>query len=167
MARGSSRHLLSNGGIERMNCTVQRNLGAWVDETQSQHLSVGCKLVQWRINTQINRTIGNETSYQLAVGQKRRVGLSALPLHTELINTITTEGHLNRILGRFICNFFSRCCSPLSRGKLPPSNDKMRPLHLFFLTRLCAPAFYDVSPRPTWIDYIISLSTIIITRCLS
>jgi hypothetical protein len=102
MARGSSRHLLSNGGIERMNCTVQRNLGAWMDETQSQHLSVGCKLVQCRINTQINRTIlGNETSYKLAVGQKpMRVGLSALPfLHTELINTITTEGHLNRILG--------------------------------------------------------------------
>ena len=99
MVRGSPRHSQSNGGIERMNCTVQRKLGAWMDETGSKRWSVGCKLVQWRINTQINRTIGNETSYKLVFGQKPRVGLSALPLHMELIDTIATEGQLNRILG--------------------------------------------------------------------
>ena len=71
-----------------------------MDETESKQWSVGCKLVQWRINTPINRTVGNETSYKLLFGQKPRVlGLTALPLHTELIESISTEGQLNRVLG--------------------------------------------------------------------
>jgi hypothetical protein len=43
--------------------------------------------------------LGNTTSYKLALGQKPRVGLSGLPLHKELIETIATEANLNKVLG--------------------------------------------------------------------
>ena len=48
---------------------------------------------------QLDRTVGNETSYKLLFGQKPRVGLTALPLNTELIESISMEGQLNRVLG--------------------------------------------------------------------
>jgi hypothetical protein len=58
MVRGSPRHSESNGGVEsRVNQTVQKKLGGWKKTNNSTHWSIGCKLVQWRINTQYHRTL--------------------------------------------------------------------------------------------------------------
>jgi hypothetical protein len=50
--RGSPRHSKSNGGVERVNQTVQRKLGGWMKTNKTKHWSVGCKLVQWIVNMQ-------------------------------------------------------------------------------------------------------------------
>eukprot|EP00969_Alexandrium_andersonii_P164433 7267638-Alexandrium_andersonii.AAC.1 len=47
VVRGRARHSESNGGVERLNQTVQRRLGAWMRDTGSKSWSVGCMLVQW------------------------------------------------------------------------------------------------------------------------
>ena len=96
MVRGSPRHSQSNGGIERTNLTVENKLGAWMKDNNSTKWSVGCKIVQWRINTQINRAVGNKTPYYLAFGQKPRVGISNLPLSEGLLNSLSNERQLNR-----------------------------------------------------------------------
>ena len=60
--------------------------------------SVGCKLVQWQYNTQIHRTVGNKSPYQLCFGQLPRCGISNLPLSSELLDTLHTEDELNALL---------------------------------------------------------------------
>jgi hypothetical protein len=46
MVRGSPRHSESNGGIERINRTVQQKLGAWMRDTCTIRWAVGCKIIQ-------------------------------------------------------------------------------------------------------------------------
>ena len=60
MVRGSPRHSESNGGVERVNQTIQKKLGAWMSENKSKHWSVGCKIAQWRYNTQVHQTLRGE-----------------------------------------------------------------------------------------------------------
>ena len=97
MVRGSPRHSQSNGGVERVNRTVQYKLGNWMNETNSVRWTIGCKLVQWRYNTQHHRTVGT-TPYHLLVGQAPRVGISQLPLDTALLETLATEAELNQLV---------------------------------------------------------------------
>ena len=52
MVRGSPRHSESNGGVERVNRTVQAKLGTWMQDTNSRRWSVGCRIIMWRYNTQ-------------------------------------------------------------------------------------------------------------------
>ena len=99
VVRGSPRHSESNGGIERMNMTIEGKLAAWMKDNNSQRWTVGCSLVQWRINTQVNRTIGNTTPYSLMFGQRPRVGISSLPIESDLLDTLATEAQLNTVLG--------------------------------------------------------------------
>lgn len=40
MVRGSPRHSKSNGGIERVNQTVQKKLGAWMKDNASTHWAI-------------------------------------------------------------------------------------------------------------------------------
>ena len=47
MVCGSPRHSESNGGVERVNQTVQRKLGGWMKTNNTKHWSVGCKIVAW------------------------------------------------------------------------------------------------------------------------
>jgi hypothetical protein len=94
LVRGSLRHLVSNGGIERVNQTVQKKLGAWMKENNSKHWAIGCKIVQWRYNTQEHRTI-KDTPYHLTFGQHPRVGTSNLPIASEIIlKTLSMESEL-------------------------------------------------------------------------
>ena len=44
MVRGSPRHSQSNGGVERLNRTVEGKLGAWMKENNCKNWSVGCRL---------------------------------------------------------------------------------------------------------------------------
>jgi hypothetical protein len=97
MVRGSPRYSQSNGGVERVNRTVQYKLGHWMNETNSVRWTIGCKLVQWRYNTQHHRTVGT-TPYHLLVGQAPGVGISQLPLDTALLNTLATEAELNQLV---------------------------------------------------------------------
>jgi hypothetical protein len=48
MVRGSPRHSPSNGGVERVNRTVEDKLGSWMRETRNTNWSVGCRLIMWR-----------------------------------------------------------------------------------------------------------------------
>ena len=45
MVRGSPWHLESNGGVERVNQTVQAKLGMWMRDTHSHRWSVGCHVI--------------------------------------------------------------------------------------------------------------------------
>ena len=94
MVRGSPRHSQSNGGVERLNRTVEGKLGAWMKENNCTNWSVGCRIVMWRVNTQQHRTIG-DIPYRLMFGQLPRVGFSQLPLAQELIDRLATETDLN------------------------------------------------------------------------
>ena len=96
MVRGSPRHSQSNGGIERLNRTVEGKLGAWMKENNSTSWSVGCRIVMWRVNTQQHRTIG-DIPYRLMFGQLPRVGIAQLPLAQELIDRLATETALNDV----------------------------------------------------------------------
>jgi len=69
MVRGSPRHSESNGGVERVNRTVQQKLASWMQKHNSSMWSVGCKVVQFEINTQFHSTI-KTPPYQLAFGQR-------------------------------------------------------------------------------------------------
>ena len=97
MVRGSPRHSQSNGGVERVNRTVQYKLGQWLQDTNSVRWTIGCKIVMWRYNTQHHRTIGT-TPYHLLVGQAPRVGISQLPLDPALLETLATEAELNQLI---------------------------------------------------------------------
>lgn len=97
MVRGSPRHSESNGGVERVNRTVQAKLGAWMQETRSRKWSVGCRLIMWRYNTQHHRTV-DDIPYRLLTGQLPRVGISNLLLDSALIDRLATEAQLNRVV---------------------------------------------------------------------
>ena len=96
MVRGSPRHSPSNGGVERVNRTVEDKLGSWMRETRNTNWSVGCRLIMWRYNTQVHRTI-KSIPYECMFGQAPRVGISSLPLDEGLINLLSTEAQLNRV----------------------------------------------------------------------
>ncbi|KAL9181125.1 hypothetical protein ACHAXT_009930 [Thalassiosira profunda] len=97
LVRGLPRASETNGGVERRNRTVEEKLGNWMNETGSTRWSVGIKLVQWECNTQIHRGIGNKVPYHLVFGQKPRVGISRLPLGTELLDSLHTEAQLSAV----------------------------------------------------------------------
>ena len=96
LVRGSPRHSESNGGVERVNRTVQTKLGAWMATNKSNHWTIGCRLVQWRYNTQYHSTI-KTTPYELLCGMKPLVGLSTLPIAADMLATISTETQLNDV----------------------------------------------------------------------
>lgn len=97
MVKGTPRHSQSNGGVERVNQTVQKKLGSWMKDNNSTHWSVGCKFVQWRYNTQFHEAIKN-VPFVLVYGQKPRVGISNLPISTDILDTLATEAELNKII---------------------------------------------------------------------
>ena len=97
MVRGSPRHSESNGGVERVNRTVQAKLGTWMQDTNSRRWSVGCRIVMWRYNTQQHRTL-DDIPYRLMFGQLPRVGISSLHIDPALLETLATETELNQLV---------------------------------------------------------------------
>jgi hypothetical protein len=68
-----------------------------VDETnKTNHWSVGCKLVQWQVNTQYHRTL-KDTPYHLVYGMHPRVGISNLPISQSVLSNLVTEAQLNEV----------------------------------------------------------------------
>jgi len=106
MVRGSPRHSPSNGGVERVNRTINQKLGTWMHETGSTNWSIGCRLMMWRYITQRHCTV-DDLPYRLMFGQLPQVGLSELPLSRELIDTLATETQLNKV-----CNYVGKIIIP-------------------------------------------------------
>jgi hypothetical protein len=96
MVRGSPRHSESNGGIERVNQTVQKKLSGWMKTNNSTHWAIGCKICQWRINTQVHQTL-KDTPYHLTYGTHPRVGISNLPVSSDILAKLVTEGELQDV----------------------------------------------------------------------
>lgn len=97
MVRGSPRHSQSNGGVERVNQTVEKKLAAWMKENKSTKWSVGCRVVMFRYNTQFHHNT-RENPYRLTFGQPARVGLCHLPFDRGLLESLATERELNEIV---------------------------------------------------------------------
>ena len=79
-----------------MNQTVQRKLGGWMKTNNTKHWSVGCKIVQWRVNTQHHSTL-KDTPYHLVYGMHPRVGISNLPISQSVLKNLVTEAQLNEV----------------------------------------------------------------------
>ena len=103
---GSPRHSESNGGVERVNQTVQKKMGAWMKENKTKHWSIGCKIAQWRYNTQVHQTL-RDTPYHLTFGQHPRVGISNLPLSSEILKNLASEANLNDVYSRMQCGMIN------------------------------------------------------------
>jgi hypothetical protein len=96
MVQSSPRHSESNGGVERVNQTVQKKLAGWMKINNSKHWSIGCKIVQWRINTQVCQTI-KDTPYHLTYGQHPWVGISNLPVSADILANLRTKAELQDV----------------------------------------------------------------------
>ena len=110
MVWGSPRHSESNGGVERVNQTVQKKLGAWMKENKTKYWSVGCKIAQWSYNTQVHQTL-RDSPYHLTFGQHPRVGISNLPLLSEILKNLVTEAELNDVYSSMQCGMISESLS--------------------------------------------------------
>jgi hypothetical protein len=99
MVRGSPRHSESNRGVERVNQTIQKKLGGWMKMNNSTHWLVGCKLVQWQINTQVHQTL-KDTPYNLTYGHHPCMGLSNLPISNKILSKLVTEAELNDVIAQ-------------------------------------------------------------------
>jgi hypothetical protein len=93
---GSPCHSKSNGGVERVNQMLQKKLGAWMKENNFTHWAIGCKICQWRYNTQVHQTI-KDTPYHLTYGQHPRVSISNLPLEPSVLDSLSTEADLHAV----------------------------------------------------------------------
>jgi hypothetical protein len=96
--RACSPLTVPQGGIERLNRTVESKLGSWMTENNSKRWSVGRLFVRWQINTSFTKAVG-DIPYKLCFGQAPRVGISSLPLAPELLDSLSTMAELNRALG--------------------------------------------------------------------
>jgi hypothetical protein len=68
MVRGLPRYSESNGGVERVNQTVEPKIGAWLKDNNSTAWSVGCKIIRWRYNTHYHKGT-KKTPYEVTFGQ--------------------------------------------------------------------------------------------------
>ena len=90
---GRARHSQSQGGVERLNRTVQEKLGHWMTTNDSKHWTIGRLFVRWQINTAFSKAIG-DTPYRLTFGQNPRAGISTLPISAEMLKGLTTEAQV-------------------------------------------------------------------------
>jgi hypothetical protein len=98
MVHGRPRKSTTQGGIERLNQTVEKKLFHWMTENSSKQWSVGCRFVRWQVNTTMTRAT-NQVPYEALTGQKPKVGISELPIAPHLLATLHTEEQLNSLLG--------------------------------------------------------------------
>ncbi len=75
---------------------VQKKLGAWMKENNSTHWASGCKICQWRYNTQVYQTLKG-TPYHLTYGQYPHVGILNLPLAPLVLDNLSTEADLHAV----------------------------------------------------------------------
>lgn len=90
---GRARHKQSQGGVERLNRTVEDKLGSWMTDNKSTKWTVGRLFVRWQINTQFSSSVG-ECPYKLVLGAAPRLGLSCLPLDRKLLDSLHSEAQV-------------------------------------------------------------------------
>jgi len=73
MVTVSPRRSSTNGGVERLNRTLEVKLGSWVRDNNSARWSIGCKMTCWQYNTQVHRTIGLKYLIMLHLGNYHAV----------------------------------------------------------------------------------------------
>jgi hypothetical protein len=61
---------------------------------------------QWRYNTQVHQTL-RDTPYHLTFGQHPCVGISNLPLSSEILKNLVTEANLNDVYSRKQCGMIN------------------------------------------------------------
>jgi hypothetical protein len=85
--------------------------------SNSQHWSICCKIVQWRINTQVHQTI-DDTPYHLTYGQHPWVGISNLPVSADILANLRTEAELQDVgsLMNSSINVASNCVVLTKKG---------------------------------------------------
>jgi hypothetical protein len=83
LVHGRARHSPSQGGVERLNQTVQKRLSAWCVQNSSTKWSVGCKVVQWGIATDFSHAV-KAVPYQLVFGQEARCAACSCS-HTHVV----------------------------------------------------------------------------------
>ncbi len=107
MVGGLPRHSPSNGGVERVNHTIEEKLGAWMAEMRNTNWSIGCCLMMWRYNTQEHRTVG-DIPYWLVFGQMPCVGISSLHLSTAVLDSLAAESQqINQV-----CDYVGKVIIP-------------------------------------------------------
>ena len=99
MVRGSPRRSTTGGGVERYNQTIEKKMGAWMKDNNSQHWTIGARIMNWRYNTQVHSTLNGKSPYHVVYGQLPRIGISNLQLSQELLDKLHTEAELNELLG--------------------------------------------------------------------
>ena len=127
LVHGRARHSQSQGGVERLNQLVQRRLSAWMKDTGSKKwATVGIKIVQWSINTSFTKSI-KKVPYELAFGQKPTCGISALPIAKELLDKMTTEDELTKVVDQLeeVARKESDQAQ-LPKGKVTPTRTRTR-----------------------------------------
>ena len=90
IVHGKARHSESQGGIERLNRTVQEKLGSWMVDNNSTSWATGCRFVRWQVNTTVTMAL-NASPYFLLTGQAPTCGLSSLPLEPHVLENLRTE----------------------------------------------------------------------------
>ncbi len=78
--------------MEHLNRQVEYKLAHWMDENHTKSWASGCDAVQWECNTQNHRVLGTRRlPYFVTFGKHPKVGLSALPIDKDLMETLLTE----------------------------------------------------------------------------
>jgi hypothetical protein len=85
-------------------------------ENKSKYWLIGCKIAQWHYNTQIHQTL-RDSPYHLAFGQQPRVGISNLPILSEILRNLVMEAELINIYS----NMKSGMMTELLSGSLDPA----------------------------------------------
>ena len=75
-------------------------------ENKTKHWSIGCRIAQWCYNTQVHQTL-RDTPYHLTFGQHPRVGISNLPLSSEILKNLASEANLNDVYSRMQCGMIN------------------------------------------------------------
>jgi hypothetical protein len=90
-------------------------------ENNSKHWAIGCKIVQWRYNTQEHRTL-KDTAYHLTFGQHPCVGISNIPIAPDILNKLSTESELIDLYSNLKSNL--RFESPTTEKTLEPASEE-------------------------------------------
>ncbi|KAL4090899.1 hypothetical protein QTP88_025657 [Uroleucon formosanum] len=92
IVHGRTRHLQSQGSIERSNQDVENMLRAWMKDNKTKKWSIGLKFVQFQKNSSHHRIIGR-SPYKELFGCDPKIGLSTSNLPLETIHEERKTGH--------------------------------------------------------------------------
>ncbi len=65
-------------------------------ENDSTNWAIGCKIFQWRVNTQYHATT-KSTPYTLTFGMQPTAGILSLPLSKDVLQSLRTKSELNKV----------------------------------------------------------------------